>query len=157
MIGAISGLGIGQASGASSLQDIRNATPASAARGFVSQGIDPLGMNQASTLQAVATQVGQLLQGIGGGMEDNKTLQTIVALLILVALLGEMQKQQDAATDMLTNLARSSHGASAYSSFSASQVTIEKTSLTITSAQSLESFTDAGQTSAQGQQLDVAA
>ncbi len=109
-----------------------------------------------SALQ-INTAVGQLLQGIGGGAESNKTLQMLIALLILVTLLQGSQSQ-DSAAGKLGDLAQGGIGRGGYvgMSMSSTTVTIEQTSVVYTGNPAQElGAADAGPD--QGQELDVAA
>jgi hypothetical protein len=109
--------------------------------------------NAVSSLHINAA-VSQLLQGIGGGAENNKTLQMLIALLILVALLDSSQ-QPTASAGSLDALA-SGIGQGGYSGFSMSSttITIEQSSMIYRSS-GAESLGAAENPAAPGSRLDL--
>ena len=48
----------------------------------------------AASVTRIDTAVTQLLQSVGGGVENDKLLQLMIALLILLTMLGHQQEQQ---------------------------------------------------------------
>lgn len=119
----------------------------------------PSGIGDTSPLAKLGNQIGQLLQGIGGGLENNKVLQLMIGLMILLTLLEGSAKGGQSAADPLSGLGSGDGGRGAYGSMEASttSITIEHTSMTMTasSVETMAASADDGQ--AQGQNIDLAA
>ncbi|HNQ22365.1 MAG TPA: hypothetical protein PKK06_04655 [Phycisphaerae bacterium] len=135
-LGALQGLESGSGSGATSAS-----APATAGTGSTAGSID-------SIVQAV----GQLLQQIGGGLEQDNTLRMLVALLILAALW--QQEAQQWVEGLWQNLAGSQSGSVASGSSTAMFFSSTTVSVTQTVAY-LGNVT--GPTDASGGQVDLTA
>lgn len=86
-------LTLGQSAGAAALHGTAGA---GAATGLAGAG-------RAGDIHAA---VGQFLQALGGGLQDDQTLRMILGLIILMALLDKTGKQSEAGSEMLNNLGR---------------------------------------------------
>ncbi len=115
------------------------------------------GSSLASAVSAlqINTAVSQLLQGIGGAAESNKTLQMLIALLILLTLLQGPQPS-NANTSALDDLAQGGRGAYLGVSMSSTTITVEQTSLVYASGDA-QSAAATGDSTGQGRRLDLAA
>ena len=117
----------------------------------------PLGLSDTVSMVNLGNQISQLLQGIGGGMENNKMLQLMIGLLILLTLLEGSSKGGGSAADALSGLGGAA-GRGNYVSFEASttSITIEHTSMTMTAA-AIDTMADSQDTGqSQGQKIDFA-
>src|SRR3972149_12035654 len=83
----------------------------------------PLGPSNNVSLINLGNQISQLLQGIGGGVENNKTLQLLIGLLILLTLLEGSSKGGGPAADALSGLGGAG-GRGNYVNFEASTTSI---------------------------------
>jgi len=118
----------------------------------------PLGSSNNVSLVNLGNQIGQLLQGIGGGVENNKTLQLLIGLMILMTLLEGSSKGGQSAADALSGLGGAA-GRGSYVSFEASttSITIEHTSMTMTAAAIETMAASEDNSPSQGQKIDLAA
>ena len=92
-MGPVSAVNVGSAGAGASLRPVSgNATSASAVSGTAGN-VDALSAGQAGLTEAlrrVFTEVSNLLQSIGGGLENDAMLRNLIALLIILALLERM-------------------------------------------------------------------
>lgn len=112
----------------------------------------------------INTQVAQLLQSIGGGVQNNQSLQLMIALLILLALLQQPQRSQRTAADAWIDLlGRGAAGLQRFSGFtsqmtSSTSISFEQTSIAVelTLGSGIIDGPSAGQPGA-GSELDISA
>ena len=100
--------------------------------------------------------VSQLLQSVGGGLETNKTLQMLIALLILVTLLQGSRDGGSTAGD-LDSLARRGTGGYLGIAMSSTTITVEQTSILYTASMAQSSAGTEDAESGRGGRLDLAA
>lgn len=113
----------------------------------------------------VPSQVAELLQSIGGGLENDKALQLLIAMILLLALLqgaqNESQGQSQSAADLLRLLGGGQQGQSHSITLlsSSTTITFQQTSISMVSVSSFEfgSSTAAGGEPSVGQELDASA
>ncbi len=134
------------------------------ARADASQATDGLGSSRGPGAPIAITQlhtaVSQLLQSVGGGLEDDKVLQMLIALIILLALLRESQGASASPPNALAPLATRG-GPTQFVSFYSSSTTIvvEQTTTTMV-FQAMDVYgaaADSGQGQSKGGQVDSAA
>lgn len=85
------------------------------------------GSQPVSTTSAVTqihSAVSQMLQSVGGGIENNKMLQMLIALMILLALLEQAEGQDKAAREALAELGTRRGGQQQFFSAYSSSTTI---------------------------------
>jgi len=99
-----------------------------------------LGTGNVSFMQ-VAQQVSQLLQSIGGGLQNDPNLQMVIGLLIMMALLSQSQ-QANAPVDLSNLIGRGGGGGSgggnmitAYSSYTSISISSGDLSMTASASQ----------------------
>lgn len=154
MIQPIQPMIIGPSGGAGSVSPAQGSTGGSGATAAVSSTM----AGQSLQISNVNISVGQMLQGIGGGVENDKILQMLIALMILMALLQNLQQQQGG----------SSQGSSSGSGLDASQflgqtmssssMTFEQSTITLSSMTVTGAYQTTGeQPQTSGQQIDVPA
>ena len=86
----------------------------------------------AQSVTEVYASVTQMLQSIGGGVEDDKLLRLLIALMILMALFENQQEQQRAGTEALQALGTNGGGGQSIGIYSSStSISIEHTQTTI--------------------------
>ena len=96
------------------------------------------GVGSAGRSSSIVSEVGQMLRDIGGGIENNQSLQTLIALIIFMALLqaaqqGTAQGSQNA-FGLLEQLAQSGSGQGGSAAILIEQTTISYSSTTIISS-----------------------
>ena len=106
-------------------------------RGATSAGLESVPVNRGVStvggMSNVAGEVAQLLQRVGGGIENNQMLEMIIALMILMALLQSSASSQTA-SQTSENLLRMMSGASGGAADSMSiSLHYEQTTVTMTS------------------------
>jgi len=118
----------------------------------------PLGYSNNVSLVNLGNQINQLLQGIGGGVENNQTLQLLIGLLILLTLLEGSSKSGQSAADALGGLGGAA-GRETYISFVASttSITIEHSSMSVTTPAIETMAASKANGQSQGQKIDIAA
>jgi hypothetical protein len=104
----------------------------------------------------VVSEVGRMLQSIGGGIEGNKSLQMLIALMIFMALLqGSQGNQQQAQAGM--ELLGALGGAASNNGGDSMSLYVEQTNISISSTTLIAQFSEGFESgSALGQQLDMA-
>ncbi len=110
-----------------------------------------------SAVTQIHSAVSQMLQSVGGGVENDKMLQMLIALMILLALLEEMQKPDTAARDALAQLGNRGNGQAQFMSTYASSTTVsfEYTTTTVVFGSADAHFTGSGdQPLPHGNQVD---
>lgn len=137
--------------------------PGGAVRTGSAQGQAGPTLSRASSDAVALTQIhgaiSQLLQNIGGGIEDDKVLRMLIALIILLSLLRDQQTFADSTQNALSLFAgtgRQSQSVEFY--FSSTSITIEQTTTTI-NFEAMDSYATAsngGQVEARGGQIDAA-
>lgn len=112
--------------------------------GAALSGTPSAGMTSAVT--QIHSAVSQMLRSVGGGVENDKMLQMLIALMILLALLEEMQKPDTAARDALAELAKRGDPQAQFMSAYTSSTTIslEYTTTTVVFGSGDPYFTDSG-------------
>lgn len=126
-------------------------------------GIDPAavsGISNAIPITRIHAAVAQMLQSIGGSAANDKVLQMLIALMILLALLKEQTDQASSLSQALSPLGRGhGHGSVMAAYYSSTTITIEQTTTTIWFQGSDSSYANASQLQQpqQGAQIDVAA
>lgn len=95
--------------------------------GYGDQGVAQVG-TASTNLINMGGQIGQLLQGVGGGAEDNQMLRMMIGLMILMAVLQGSSSQPQA--DPLGHLMGSGGGGSV-GFVSSTSISIEQTSMTV--------------------------
>jgi hypothetical protein len=108
----------------------------------------------------VNTHVEAMLQGIGGGLQDNQMLRMVIALLILQALLAKDGGSQQSAIEGLINLiGMGGQRTQSVSMHSATNVVqIQQQSTVLMTGQAAVGATGAeGDPNASGEQIDVSA
>lgn len=104
----------------------------------------------------VVSEVGQMLQSIGGGIENNKTLQMLIALMIFMALLQGAQGNQQQAQSGMELLSALGGGAGGSGEASMS-LYVEQTNISISSTTLMASFgVGSAANGSLGQQFDAA-
>lgn len=123
-MGPISAIGT---TGTSMPRQVTNTTAPSGASGTGSIATTSMAVSR------VNSSVAQMLQNIGGGIEDNKMLRMLIAALVLLALLEEAQAGGDNGTNLLSGLGEGQGSRSQYVGIfsSSTTVSIEQTSTTI--------------------------
>ncbi len=159
MIGHVSPLGVSTTQPLLDLTPLRGADGTRNASDASAIGPAPLGaagLSEALSVLQVNAQVAELLQGVGQGLENNKTLQLLIALMILVTLL-QGGGQSKSAGEALNGLGAQGGGREAYLSMTTTSISIEQTSMTFT-ATGVESFNAAGaEQDSSGRKIDVSA
>jgi hypothetical protein len=136
--------------------------PIRAGAGAPLSGIDPAavsGISNAIPITRIHAAVAQMLQSIGGGAENDKVLQMLIALMILLTLLKEQTDQASSLSQALSPLGRGNGQGSVLAAYySSTTITIEQTTTTVW-FQGGDSYANASQLqqSQQGAQIDVAA
>lgn len=115
-------------------------------------------VGQSVRMSNVNISVGQMLQGIGGGVENDKVLQMLIALMILMALLQNVQQQQGGSSQgssggSLDTAQFLNSLASSNSSMSFEQSSVTLSSMTVAGAYQ----TTGEQPQSTGQQIDTPA
>ncbi len=105
----------------------------------------------------LGNQIGQLLQALGGDSQNSQMLPLLIGLMILMTLLEGSSQGGGSPTDALSQLGGASGGQGGLEGLAASatSITIEHTSVTMTSSFVESMAADEG--SGQGQTLDEAA
>jgi hypothetical protein len=126
-----------------------NATSLSSSRG----ASDPAAATQ------MASAITQLLQNIGGGLENDKMLRMLIGLIILMALLKEWFGGQESPQNALSQLGTGGDQPQCSGAYSSSTtIMFEQTTTTIV-MQSLDVYgaaADGNQAASKGGRLDVA-
>src|SRR3972149_10320046 len=135
MMNSISPLEVGASNGLHYLGALGGGPRDASAVGGGGRGLGsaaPLGHSNNVALINLGNQISQLLQGIGGGVENNKTLQLLIGLLILLTLLEGSSKGGGSAADALSGLGKAA-GRGGYVGFEAPtpSITLGNTSLTM--------------------------
>lgn len=117
------------------------------------------GTSSTTAITQIHQAVTQMLQSVGGGVEDDKVLKMLIGLLILLALLQEWYGATESPQDALARLGEGtgqSGAASLY--FSSTTITLEQTTTTVV-LQTQGAYGNAGgeQEASKGGQVDVAA
>jgi hypothetical protein len=129
------------AGAAGSLPGIRDVAPSPAAAG---SHVAPSG------LSGVTTAVSEMLSSIGGGLENDQMLKALIALMIIAAMLQQMLEGESSAEQGLRALgSRRGHNAAEGMASSASFVSIQYTSMSV----SMTSFNQQGGDVSAGQEL----
>ncbi len=112
---------------------------------------------------SISSNVSQLLNSIGGGVQDNKMLELMIALMIIMALLGQQQggTSQGSEASALDRLGGASTGLQINSSsYSSSSISYQHTSITFsgTAAETFDALRQGGETENQaGKRFDSTA
>jgi len=113
-----------------------------------------------SAVTQIHSAVSQMLQAVGGGVQNDKMLQMLIALMILFALLNDMQKPDTGARDAMAELGSRGGPQQQFVSGYSSSTTIsfEYTSTTVMfgSSEAYSSGTDA-QLASPGGEVDLKA
>lgn len=155
-MGPISSVDIGSARSPYNLGQIPD-DPSGAARGSAPAGGVP---GNSSAIMNVGPAVSQLLQSIGGGAENDKTLRMLIVLMILLALLDNSQANDASTGNALNQLANSGSGRSQFFGIFSSSTTIEihQTSTTIVgSTMDNVASVSSSEQPTQGGQVDLSA
>ena len=112
-----------------------------------------------SAITQIHSAVSQLLQSVGGGVENDKMLRMLIALLILLALLDNSQPQAEGAQNALAQLGSRGNGQSQflYAYTSSTTISFEYTTTTWV-AGNLSSYDAGGSTEQlqpQGASVDI--
>jgi hypothetical protein len=91
-------------------RQVLNPQPAAAQQPAAASASSAVAVSSSVNVTMVHTQVDAMLGAIGGGVQDNKMLRMMIALLILQALLTNDQEQQDAAMAGLLDMLGMSSG-----------------------------------------------
>ncbi len=107
----------------------------------------------------VSGAVMQLLQGLGGGLENDKVLQMLIALLILLALMEDSQNVGGSGGDNLLNQGSRAGGPGSWFVMTASSTTIsiEQTSIYLIGMPAAQAFDAIEPTPTPGGQIDLSA
>jgi hypothetical protein len=97
------------------------------------QGVAQIGA-ASTNLTNMSGQIGQLLRGVGGGAEDNRMLQMMIGLMILMAVLQGSSSQPRGGADLLGQLMGPGSGGGSVSLLSSTSISIEQTSMTVMAA-----------------------
>lgn len=158
MIQPIQPMIIGPSGGAGSVSP----TPGAAGSSGSTSPVSSTMVGRSMQISNVNMSVGQMLQGIGGGVENDKVLQMLIALMILMALLQNLQQQQGGSSGSSSQGSSNGGGLDASqflgqtmssSSMSFEQSTIAFSNMTVTGAYQ----TTGEQPQASGQQIDTSA
>ncbi|UCC31719.1 MAG: hypothetical protein JSU86_05450 [Phycisphaerales bacterium] len=121
----------------------------------------PSPTSDALAVSRVHSAVSELLQSIGGGLEDDKTLRMLIALIILLALLESSQDSAASSRNALASLGAGRMGqplwVGAY--YSSTTITIQQTTTTmfLQTAEGYAPGTNGEPVESPGGQLDVSA
>lgn len=125
------------------------------------QSVSMSSTSQSLAITRVDSQVAQMLQSIGGGLENDKTLQMLIALILLIALLEGSKDAAQSGGDAMQSLSGGSQDsgrAQAFSMFSSSTIiSFQQTSITLMSSFSFSSSMDTTGAAPVGDQLDATA
>jgi len=164
MLSQISPLDVGASNGLHYLGALGSGSGAQDASPVSGQAVGlpaaaPLDIGSAVSLVSMNNEISQLLQSIGGGVENNKMLQLMIGLLILLTLLQGSAKTGQSAADALSTLGASGGGRGTYISFAASttSITIEQTSVTMTASAADTLAAAQGNAQPQNHRIDLAA
>ena len=118
--------------------------------------------SDSAAIMNVASAVSQLLQSIGGGLEDDKVLRMMIALIILLALLQDSQADVASTSDAFRGLGGgSSSSQSQYCGEFSSSTTIAvyhtSTTIAVAGVDSLSAFSDVEQVQTRGGEIDTSA
>ena len=163
-MGPIPPVNVGPGSLSGSLPLNSNRSAGSAAIDAGPQGMKttppPLTSNMLA-LTRVHSAVSGLLQSIGGGLEDDKTLRMLIALIILLALLESSQNGVASSRNALASLGAGGVGQSQFISISYSSTTISIqqtiTTMVLQSADGYASGFNGEPVESPGGQLDISA
>lgn len=81
---------------------------------------------QMSSMSSVSMQVGEMMQSIGGGAENDKMLQMMIALMIFMSILQNQNQSGGQGSDMLSQL-----GGGSFQSVEMSSVSISSSTTTM--------------------------
>lgn len=115
-------------------------------------------MSQSMAITRVHSQVAQMLQSVGGGLEHDKTLQMLIATILLMALLEASQKDTQGTAETLQALGGGGQGSgqsqslSLYASYTS--ISIQQTSISSVTTSSFSSSMDITGAPPVGNQLD---
>ncbi len=119
------------------------------------------GLSTALAMSRVQTAVSEMLRNVGGGVESNKALQMLIALVILLAL---MESSQNAAASSGSGLEQLGAGRGSGAEFislysSSTTITFEQstTTLTVGSVDGLNALSGGEGMQSQGSQVDIKA
>ena len=158
-MGPLSAVNIGLAGAGANVAPVSQSAPDAGAAHAAVNGTDSLSLGGAGMALAAGrafTEVSDLLRSIGGGLENDKLLRTMIALLIILALLERVNEGGQGVKDSL----RDGGGANSryIGVFSTSTtISIEQSSTTVIMADGANAFgTEAGPEAAGGL-LDLSA
>lgn len=116
----------------------------------------PSGAGQLQSVTNVGVAVSNMLQSIGGGVENDQMLKALISLMIIAALLQQIAEGGQSSNESLRALGNGRGDAIQGQAMNASFVSIEYTSISITStsiSQTTGGFDGGGQL---GGELDIA-
>ena len=87
-----------------------------------------------SAITSLVSQVSQLLSSLGGGLQNDKMMRLLIALIILMAILNDQSGQEDQQAPSLSLLGQNGGGQPflIHQSYSMISISIEQTSVTTT-------------------------
>ena len=125
------------------------------------QSISTGSLNQSMAISRVHSQVTELLQSVGGGLENDKMLQLLIATILLMALLQGSQSNSQSGADILRSLGGGRQDQSQTISLlsSSTSIAFQQTSISMVSVSGFEfgSSADAGGVSPVGHEFDASA
>lgn len=155
-------VGPGSLSGSPALGASRSAGTAAVDAGPGGVGTtSPSPTSDALAVTRVYSAVSELLQSIGGGLEDDKTLRMLIALIILLALLENFQESAVSSRNALASLGAGRMGRPIWVGgyYSSTTITIQQTTTTmfLQTAEGYAPATNGETVESTGGQLDVPA
>ena len=90
-------------------------------------------LSNSLAILSVQNAVTQLLQSVGGGIENDKVLRTLLVALILLSLLAEQQNSEGATSPLLSQLGNRTSDQSQYIGIftSSTTISIEQSTTTV--------------------------
>lgn len=110
------------------------------------------------TITRISSSVTQLLQSVGGGLENDKLLRLLIALLVLMAMLDNLKEGGQRATSALPELgSRGYSGGGFIASYSSSVTTVSVQQTYATAMPSEYAGASGGSSQGTGTELDTVA
>lgn len=96
----------------------------------------------------ITQQISQMLKSVGGGLENDQTLQMVIGLLILMAMMSQSQRTHAPAADLSNLSAQAGRGTaiSAYSSYTSISITSAEMSFTASASETYAAISSPAQT-----------
>ncbi|MCO6438990.1 MAG: hypothetical protein J5J06_18000 [Phycisphaerae bacterium] len=120
-------------------------------------GISPSSGSQVSGLNQISNAIGQMLQSVGGGLENDQMLRAVIGMIILMAVIEQLLgNQQDQGQQALAQLGGNNSGAGTSLFISSTSVSIDYSSTTIVYGAGQSADTGTGDAGQSGQSIDLA-